>query len=420
MPIHRRQLLQGLPATLALAALSGSRRARADVPAAERRFLFIFADGGWDPTWVFHPAFDDASVDMPGDGSDRATRGDLAWVSGPGRPSVDSFFSRYGDQTAILNGLEVRSIAHERCQRLVLTGRADDGGMDIPGHIAAGSPSPLPFGHVVFSGPAFLSAQSNSVVRVGASGQLGALIDGTCVEGTDLRLPSSDVAALEDAFVAERAAATADTTTGAQARISAAYARALGDLEVAEDNRERFGSELTVTTEELNAAVELLQSGLSRCAIVADPGFRGERWDHHSDLQRQAPSYDLLFQNVARVCDQLAMSPGTWGESMLDEVTVVVFSEMGRFPRLNASFGKDHWMTTSMMLIGGGIQGGRVVGAYTEGMTGAAIDPGSGEPSSTGVVPEPGHIGATLLTLAGIDPAPVFGADTPAITALLQ
>ena len=418
--LSRRTLLGAFPL---LSGLLWPRRGQAAVASSDRRFLFVFVDGGWDPTWVFHPAFDDPAVDMPPDGSDLATSGDLRWVSGPGRPQVDSFFESFASDCCILNGLEVRSIAHERCRRLLLTGTPSGTGMGIPSRLAAAAGDDTPLGHVVFSGPAYVDEDGAEVVRLGVDGQLQALLDGTCVDGTDaLRLGSDTLTDLEDAFVASRAQAAADQAgeVGAEARLTGAYARSLDRLTVAQDNRDLLAGGRGETPAELAAAVELLSSGLARSAIVADLGFRGERWDHHSDLSRQAPSYDFLFSNLSAVCRSMASQPGRVADRLLDEVTIVVVSEMGRAPGLNASMGKDHWMYGSALLIGGGIRGGQVAGGFLDGMAPAALDPTTGAPvASGGVVPRAAHLDATLMALAGIDPTPVYGEDVVPLTGLL-
>ena len=341
-------------------------------------------------------------------------------VSGPGRPRVDAFFNDYAASTCIINGLEVRSIAHERCRRLLLTGTSADAAAGIPGLLAAGAPDNAPLGHVVLSGPAFQSGGQGDIVRVGSNGQLSELLDGTCVDGTTgLRLPSDELAALEDAFVRDQVS-LASPGRGAGTRLMDAYGEALDRLEVAETNSDLLLGGFGDTSSELQAAVELLENGLARCAIVADLGDRNERWDHHADLSRQIRSYDVLFDRIASVCRYLSSRPGLVSETMFDEVTVVVVSEMGRAPKTNASMGKDHWMTTSAMLIGGGIRGGQVFGGYNDAMAGERVHPDTGElGASEGVVLQPGHLGATLLTMAGIDPVPAFGAEMVPLTGVL-
>jgi hypothetical protein len=49
---------------------------------------------------------------------------------------------------------------------------------------------------------------------------------------------------------------------------------------------------------------------------------------------------------------------------LLDETLVVVMSEMGRTPRVNANAGRDHWTYCyGTLLAGAGIKGGSVCGA---------------------------------------------------------
>ena len=49
---------------------------------------------------------------------------------------------------------------------------------------------------------------------------------------------------------------------------------------------------------------------------------------------------------------------------MLGEVAVIVWGEFVRSPRINKDGGRDHWPEVGpAMLFGGGIKGGRVVGA---------------------------------------------------------
>jgi uncharacterized protein (DUF1501 family) len=429
MSIRRRDI----PGLFFGAALGGlglasglGRRARAEVPADSRRFLFVFADGGWDPTWVFAPAFDNPNVDMPTDGSFLAEEGGLQWVSHNSRPSVDRFFRSWGPQTCILNGMEVRSIAHERCKRLLLTGSATPGVADFPTRIASGGGEHLALGHLVFSGPAYQAADSEGTVRVGTRGQLAALLDGGCATGSDpaLSLPPAAVQSLEDAYVQARVATVAGKAgRGAEQRVSDAYLRALQDIPEAERQLSRLSSGSSDSLSQLLTAVDLLGSGASRCAMVEDLGYYGARWDHHSELNRQSPSYEALFSNLQQVMELMSRSPGLHSASLLEEITVVVFSEMGRFPALNNSMGKDHWMTTSLMLLGGGIRGGQVVGAYGDNFTGVPIVPETGEldPSGKkGVLLSPAHVGATLLQLAGMDPAEAFGKEIEPISAVLS
>ena len=48
---------------------------------------------------------------------------------------------------------------------------------------------------------------------------------------------------------------------------------------------------------------------------------------------------------------------------MLETTLVIVGTEFGRTPEINVNSGRDHWPSAfSVVLAGGGIQGGRVIG----------------------------------------------------------
>ena len=58
------------------------------------------------------------------------------------------------------------------------------------------------------------------------------------------------------------------------------------------------------------------------------------------------------------------------------------------------------------MLVGRGLTGDRVIGAFDEYYNGSPVDPITGELSATGDLVSAEMLGATLLTLADIDPTP--------------
>jgi uncharacterized protein (DUF1501 family) len=50
-----------------------------------------------------------------------------------------------------------------------------------------------------------------------------------------------------------------------------------------------------------------------------------------------------------------------------NDVTVVMWGEFGRTPRVNASAGRDHWSKVALcFLAGGGMRNGQVIGSSTK------------------------------------------------------
>ena len=82
---------------------------------------------------------------------------------------------------------------------------------------------------------------------------------------------------------------------------------------------------------------------------------------------------------------------------LLDSTLVVAVGEFGRTPKINDRAGRDHWNTCySALLAGGGVRGGRVVGAS---------DRRGEHPVDRPVTPA--DLGATILARLGI------GTDRP-------
>jgi hypothetical protein len=426
---RRRDLLKALPGLGLAALVPGLARGQATVSehVSEHKFLFIVAYGGWDTTAVFTPVFDNPAVDNEADAT-TAEFGDLRFVDHPARPAVRNFFDRWGEQSCLINGIEVRSVTHEACKRILLTGSAGASGDDWPSLLAARSRNELALPHLVVYGSAITTQHVSDVVRVGSHGQLLDLLDGTALSqsGLDPNALPSDVDALIDQALAERVADYANERTGSASRFGTNYGRALeglGTLEgLADDlNLVAVGTGCSRdAAEDAGIVLDAFERGLSRCGMVEDDGWCGEGWDTHANNGLQSTNFELLFGYLDQIMTDLQSRSSPSGGALADEVTVVVLSEMGRHPQLNAGGGRDHWTFTSALLLGSGVQGGQVIGAMDENFQGLPVDLRTGELRSDGTGLVPGHLGATLLALGGEDPGQVLsGGYEPIEGALL-
>jgi uncharacterized protein (DUF1501 family) len=403
----RRQLgLSALAATLA------PRAARAAVPASQRCFLFLHCRGGWDPTVALLPAFDAADTE---DEAIAAEAGGVAFVDHPERPSVMRFFEEWGGRSCLVHGVEVRSLAHERCHRILLTGRGDAGADDWPSILAAHAAGAPVLPHLMLAGGAFNRAYGDRVVRVGDEGQLPALLSGQALDWGDERVvsrPTERLDALADAALAARLGRLSGTLPSADRRaLVDDYLRALDGVAVLSDQAgglqlapPDLGCERDIVAD-AGVAFDCFSRGLSRTAMLAYDGWCAEGWDTHKDNSDQSRNFEDLFAYLGGVLADAAARPGLSGGSLLDDVTVVVFSEMGRAPRTNAWGGKDHWTYTSVLLAGAGVRGGQVIGGVDGSYRGRPVDLGTGALSGDTTPLVASHIGATLLALGGVDPA---------------
>ena len=78
---------------------------------------------------------------------------------------------------------------------------------------------------------------------------------------------------------------------------------------------------------------------------------------------------------------------------LLDETLVVCLGEFGRTPAINRDAGRDHWAAcNSVVLAGGGIRGGRILGAS---------DRIAAYPAAAPVSPD--DLAATIYHALGVD-----------------
>lgn len=399
------------------------RRARAAGSPADRRFLFIFCEGGWDPAWGFAPLFDSTRVDMPARAAAAEVNG-IPFVDLEDAPSMRAFYEQYGDQTVLINGIDIPAVAHPTCERILMTNSASPGGDDWAAILAAKAASRPLVPHLLVSGPEFANRYASSVVRVGNNGQLGALLDRSALGQSDLpvNLLSDAALRLADARSVERARPWAESAP-------AGRAAAIGELAYAGESAfsalAEFAPLLTPSAgsglqSQVIVPLRALATGLSRTAMVAykawEQVFNG--WDTHESIELQANHFEELFATLSFILD------GSWAEEMgvdatvLDNLTIVVLSEMGRFPTLNTTGGKDHWNFTSALLIGAGVAGGRAIGGYDDALKGRDVDLASGDVRDGATPMHSGHLGATLLALGDVDPAE-FVVDASPITAAL-
>ena len=403
----RRQLL-GMSA----AGLLVPRRLAASAPTSGRKFLFVFNPGGWDPCFVFAPVFSDSVDRFPTDQAGAA--GDIAFTDSETRPSVRSFLETWGDRTVFINGIEVPSVAHDVCTKWAMTGDGRAKRDDWVSTIAGNADPSLLLPNVHVSGPLFPLLYPGASVRVGMNGQLATLLDGTACQlaaTPEASLPESVHALQEPLLRARLRRWREEKGAGLAASIADAEVTALQRSAALRDYLATLSGDASDLDGALGIAAGCLEAGLSRTAMVAyGVGGNGE-WDTHSNNEFQDTMFEQLFSSLGTIVARLASSPGAAGGSLLDETVIVVLSEMGRTPLLNSASGKDHWTWTSAMILGAGLTGGRVIGSWNDQLTGGGVDLATGDSTDAGTTLLPGHVGATLLALADLDPAEFVDAD---------
>jgi hypothetical protein len=199
---------------------------------------------------------------------------------------------------------------------------------------------------------------------------------------------------LLDQFDEQRRAAAGRATTGynsfqerALALVTSEQTRTALDIrrEPAE-LRDKYGRHLF--GQSCLMARRLIEAGVRYVTVHYDC-IDGYSWDSHrnsDDVRKHLlPTFDQAY--AALLTDLAA-------RGLLDKTLVVATGEMGRTPKANANWGRDHWSTLfSTVLAGAGVVGGRVIGRSDKDAAYALDDPYS-----------PEDLAATVYHALGIAP----------------
>jgi hypothetical protein len=113
-------------------------------------------------------------------------------------------------------------------------------------------------------------------------------------------------------------------------------------------------------------------------------------WDTHADNWKKLQS--TLLPTLDEGLSALFL--GLEQKGLLDSTCVLVTGEFGRTPKINKRAGRDHYPRAMFMLMaGGGVKGGRVIGAS---------DAKGTEPAGDAIRPD--DVAASLYRCLGIDP----------------
>ncbi len=150
------------------------------------------------------------------------------------------------------------------------------------------------------------------------------------------------------------------------------------DQTLARYGKNKFGLSVLMARRLIEGGVNLVQVNLGK----------NSTWDTHrrNFVNLKENLLPPLDRCISALLDDL-------GESgRLEETLVVVTGEFGRTPKINKDAGRDHWgRVNTMLLAGGGVAGGRVIGAS---------DHIGGEPASDAYTPE--NLAATMYDALGI------------------
>jgi len=435
MKTDRRDFLKLLSAGAVLPSLALLPRVlhAATPTVTDRYFVFAYFSGGWDGLVALDPRnlddFPDDRVTTTGiqpayDRLRNVDEEDYLISSGIDGMDFGPFIGNlinHSDKLALLRGMTMEAVAHQVARRHVLTGIRPAGtavrGSSVATLLATllGEDEAIP--NLVAGVPSF-----NIGHPLWATGLPTSNIDDLykALSPPEMELVESQRDALEAFF--EKQAAHAHTQLQSDIYGNRSISRSLIEKELAEYfNVDSDAAEMVALRDQFMIgsddtgdggymalmAAQALTKGISRCVTlkVSDglDSHQGTSWENdHGPNMRQG------FNSIAALASYLEATPfsDAPGDNWLEHTTIMCFSEFGRTAELNSNGGRDHNLINAMLMLGGGIQGGQVIGATTDfGMLAQPVDLKTGalDLSSSGELIGNNHIARTLLHGIGIE-----------------
>lgn len=294
---------------------------------------------------------------------------------------------------AVVRSLNTRNEDHGKGQVEMCTGRNKMPGVDYPhlGAVAAKSLMPDTFalpGHILIRGG---GAGGNASAYLGPKYSSVVLNDGKSPERIE-RPPALSVdadtrrqqfrAAASDRFTARRRTADTDAYTASydQAQQLQAQREVFDVTKEPATELERYGK--SEFGRHCLLARRLLEKGVPFVQVN-----HSEYDSHHENFDFHIEQLGEFDQPFATLIQDLA------DRGLLKETVICVMSEFGRTPKINRTYGRDHWGKAWSVCLGGGrIPAGAVIGKTNDNGT-AVVDREV----------DHGHVFHTLLAAAGVD-----------------
>jgi uncharacterized protein (DUF1501 family) len=367
----RRHFMSHLAGSAALAgpalALTHSLRVGAAELKRRHKACIMLWMGGGPPT-----------IDMWDLKSGAATGGEFKPIATTGEGQINELLPQVAQQMkhlSIVRSMSTREADHQRGTYYLHTGYVPNpsvehpsygavvakeladqtAGLEIPPFVSIGGPS---------EGPGFLG-MTYAPFQVDSNGQVR---DAQApVEQARMMDRMQLLSVLEKRFIREnRGPAAADHAAVLQSTLDLMTSPQMTAFRADDEPakvRERYGT--TGFGRGCLMARRLVEAGVPFVEVTLGG------WDLHQNcfqtLRTKLPELD---QAMSALVEDLAQ------RGLLEDTVVLWMGEFGRTPRINGDAGRDHWARSwSVVLGGGGIAGGRVIGATNDDGTQVTTDP---------------------------------------------
>lgn len=362
-------------------------------------YIFVGGSGGWDPTSFCDPKGyitedDDNPMNRSYAAADIGKAGNIPYAPVGFYPE---FVEKHYEKMLVINGIDTQTNGHDSGRRHVGAGKLQEGFPAFGALVAAEYGQGLP---MAFITNGFYDDTAGTVARTRV-GNLNAF--------ERIALPNRSDTNREDRLY-HTDATLARIQEAQKSRLLALRGvnklpkveQSMGTLHVARTSDNVLGRLLEYLPDngpndnlqrQAQLAIAAYKAGAAVSAVLSTGGFD----THGNHDNNHIPRLNTLWRGVDYIWEEAER------QGVADKVVVIVGSDFGRTPGYNGNNGKDHWSVTSMIVMGGGIRGNRVIGESTARHSLKSIDPVTLQPSENGIRIQPGHVHWSLRRLAGLE-----------------
>ncbi|MCP4504019.1 MAG: DUF1501 domain-containing protein [Deltaproteobacteria bacterium] len=383
-------------------------RAQAATTYDGKFFALVNASGGWDPTSFCDPKGQiSEEEENPMNKSyfrdDIQTAGNIPYapvgITDDSHMSNADFFTKFSSSLLVVNGVDTSTNGHDSGLRHVWSGKLAEGHPAFGALVAADKAraAPMAFisngGYDLTQGLVAPTRAGNTSVfaRVAFPHRMDTNNDEVLyhTQGTIDRIKAAQADRLERAMAKQQ-------LPRRMAALNTLHVARSGENEIAKLTEflpEQLDNGANRLRRQAQLALASYKAGITVAATLSTGGFDthgNHDASHIPNLCRIWDGVNFLMEEAERL-------------NIVDKIVVVIGSDFGRTPGYNDSNGKDHWSISSMMMMGPGIRGNRVIGATDERHHPKTINPSTLAVDDLGIRITPGQVHLQLRKLAEVN-----------------
>ena len=337
-------------------------------------FIFIHAGGGWDPTSFCDPKGSNGPNDPnPMNHYEKSMIGQAGNIRFPmefpdmnnteqgiGTGLIQAFFEEHYQDLLVINGIDMQTNGHDQGTRHAWTGRLSEGFPTLGAYLAGTYNSTLPMSFLAFGGfteTAGVAPQSRAS-NINALNAIAYPERANYEDETSTYFSSRSLELIEEAqYHRDQALIAGQGLPKINHAMSTLYESRSGSNELKRLQQFLPEEPSGGLRGQVEVALAAYRAGISVAANLSAGGFD----THGNHDASHIPSLENVLDAMG-YARNLSQELG-----LADKVVIMASSDFGRTPGYNDGNGKDHWSISSMLMMGAGIQGNRVIGKTDDG-----------------------------------------------------